>query len=461
MKTRQIVGWVLISIIMLGAMAIGGSERVFAQKQSVGASRDFALGDFKRSIGASTIQTDTVSVDPRPSASSTVTLPLKDANTTSIQSAPGNWFYVDEGTLVEDIAYNFLNGHYLIAWSEVDAEGKPDLFVQVFDVYGNPLYSKVKVGERGQSYTHIAYNPSEQEYLIVWDPGYFTLYAQRLNRKGEPLGSKVKIIDNVGMTGGALEVVYNFEENEYFVLFNVLITDWWAVAGQRINENGTLAGSYFWIGEDFFLGGDVVYNSYDDRYLVVGQWGGEGSNGWDIHGQFVDINGNLIGDRFVIDSYENAQESPQVSWNWTWNEYLVIWKDDYQGNDTPDIFGLRLRSDGSIVGKYIPVGVGDRFRKYPNDLAYDWRTGSYLAVWSVWDVDSETYQEERWTYARGIEMDGEMPLAASLLWYPTEGEPSATSAYNGKYIVGMGIDDEIWVRFVKPWERIYLPLVTR
>ncbi len=392
---------------------------------------------------------------------SIVSSPAADANGNQIQSVPGNWFDVGEGATVEDIAYNFLNGHYLVAWSVIDAEGNPDLFAQAFDVYGNPVYSKVKVGERGQSYTQIAYNPSAQEYLMVWDPGYFTLYAQRLNQKGEPLGSKVKIIDNVGATGGALEVVYNFEANEYFVLFNVLKTDWWAGAGQRVAANGTLKGDYFWVGEDWFLGGDIVYNPYDDRYLVVGQWGGENSAGWDIQGQFLTADGSPLGDRFIIESYQNEQESPFVSWNSTSNEYLVIWKDNYQNNGTPDIYGRRVRADGSLLGDYIPVAIGDTYTKYPNDLAYDWRSGSYLAVLSVWHVDPETYQEERWSYARSIEVDGDLPLPGSLLWYPTGGDPAATAGYNGKYVVAMEIDGEIWARFVKPWERVYLPLVVR
>jgi hypothetical protein len=462
MKNRRTALLIFISMSMLIAWSAvyGASTTRIAVQPGTPLAEEKTEESTQETWISAPITYTTVEEAPS-SETSTVISPAVDAEGRRIQSALGNWFNVGEGATVEDVAYNFLNGHYLVAWSVIDGDGDPDLFAQAFNVYGDPVFSKVKVGERGQSYTQIAYNPSAQEYLIVWDPGYFTVYAQRLNQKGEPLGSKVRIIDNVGATGGALEVVYNFEADEYFVLFNVLKTDLWAVAGQRINADGTLKGDYFWIGEDWFLGGDVVYNPYDNRYLVVGQWGGTGSAGWDIQGQFLASDGSLLGDRFIIESYEHEQESPFLAWNATSNEYLVIWKDNFQDNGTPDIYGRRLRADGGLLGDYIPVAIGDTYTKYPNDLAYDWRSGSYLAVLSVWHIDPETYQEERWSYTRSIELDGGLPLPGSLLWCPTGGEPAATAGYNGKYVVAMEIDGEIWARFVKPWERVYLPLVVR
>ncbi len=395
---------------------------------------------------------------PKPSS---VDVPFHSEGDVSAQAALGSWFHVDEGLTLEHMARNFITGQYLVAWTKIGGDGYPDLYVRVFDRYGNAEYPTVKIGDRGQMYTRIAYNPTDNEYLLVWDPGHYLVYAQRLNAKGEPLGSKVQIAGNVGGAGGVLEVVYNYEQAEYFVLFNVVKTDWWAAAGQRVNADGTLNGSHFWIAGDLFLGGDVVYHPFDDRYLVVGEWGGTGSNSWDIHGQFVDSDGSIIGGHFAIDAYENAQKSPRVAWRPTSNEYLVVWQDDYQDSDTEDIFGRRLDANGAVVGDYIPVAVGDDLTKYPNDLVYDWQSDAYLAVWSVWWIDPETYLEHRWSYARGIAPDGRLPLPGNVLWYPTYGEPAATGATQEGYLVGMAIDGEVWCRFVKAWEQVYLPFVMR
>ena len=411
---------------------------------------------------ASTASADGDGRQVRPPMPPAMTLLSPDSEgDVSTQAAMGSWFYVDEGMTLEHVEQDFLTGQYLVAWTKVGNDGYPDLYVRVFDRYGHAVYPTVKIGDRGQMYTRIAYNPRDNEYLLVWDPGYYAVYAQRLNYKGEPLGSRSEIIGNVGGAGGVLEVVYNYEEKEYFVLFNVLKSDWWAAAGQRVNADGTLNGSYFWIVGDLFMGGDMVYHPFDNRYLVVGEWGGSGSNGWDIHGQFVDADGSNIGGHFAIDTYQNSQRYPMVTWRFTSNEYLVIWQDDYQDSDTEDIFGRRLDANGAVVGPYIPVANDDYVTKYPNDLVYDWQSDSYLAVWSVWWVDPETYREHRWSYARGIALDGGLPLPGNVLWYPTHGKPAATRATQEGYVVGMAIDGDIWCRFVKAWERVYLPLVVR
>ena len=380
-------------------------------------------------------------------------LPDSDA---AIQAILGNWFKAADGRTVEAAAYNARFDEYIIAWSEIGGSGYADLYVRVFDNEGQPAFPTQQVGPRGQSYTRIAYNHIEDEYLVAWDPQWFAIATQRLSFSGIPQGSQNRFINNIGMNGGVVDIAFNSRDNEYLVVFNIVGDSDWTVNGQLINTNGSSKGSPFAIGPDRFLGGGAVYNFTNNIYLVVGQWSGAGSNSWDIHGQFVRTNGSLQGSRFLIETDNNAQDLPRVAWNSTDNEYMVIWRDKFLSLDEPDIFGRRLNANGAVFGNYVPVAINN-YSKHPNELIYNPNGNSYMAMWSV--LLFANSQEYHWSYVRSLSASGEMHLPEAMVFSATGRDPVLTRGTGQAYLPVIEVNNEIWARFATTSRQLFLPVI--
>jgi hypothetical protein len=103
----------------------------------------------------------------------------------------------------------------------------------------------------------------------------------------------------------------------------------------------------------------VAWNATDTEYLVVWEdWRGSGwgsARGKDLYGRFVDANGARLGNNFrisrAVDTWDD--EAPAVAWNATDNEYLVVWEraaDIWAPGRTYEIYGRRIKGDGTFTG---------------------------------------------------------------------------------------------------------------
>jgi hypothetical protein len=102
---------------------------------------------------------------------------------------------------------------------------------------------------------------------------------------------------------------------------------------------------------------DVAYNSTDNNYLIVWYGDGDFTFDYEIYGQLVDANGNQIGSDFQI-SQADGQGIPQrialdpaVSYDSTNDQYLVIWyADQGQTDNEYEVWGQVLSATGAEVG---------------------------------------------------------------------------------------------------------------
>jgi hypothetical protein len=125
---------------------------------------------------------------------------------------------------------------------------------------------------------------------------------------------------------------------------------------------------------------EVAYNSTDDEYLVV--WadyrnGATTSN--DIYGQRVSVDGALLSSPFPISTATDDQDLPTVAYNSTDNQYLVVWEDRRPG-DYSDIYGQRLSAAGTLLGTNFPISTAARDQRTPA-VAYNSTNNEFLVVW--------------------------------------------------------------------------------
>jgi hypothetical protein len=99
------------------------------------------------------------------------------------------------------------------------------------------------------------------------------------------------------------------------------------------------------------------------------------------------IAGTIVGGTLTIVADPEREVMPAIAYNNDRQEYLVVWYNDRADND--DIRGQRLdRYGAKISGPFFIVGGNDgNDRRYP-DVAYDTTSKQYLVVWENQDTNN-------------------------------------------------------------------------
>ena len=140
---------------------------------------------------------------------------------------------------------------------------------------------------------------------------------------------------------------------------------------------------------------DMAYNTVSQNYLVVWESDdidqvGVVDNNIQIIGRFVDLNGNVQGNDFLISSLSLGQSMltntrPRVSYNSTNNNYLVVYEGEFN-NGEREIFGVIVDANGVITTPDFRIttrgasGVTTTSSRSPG-LTYNPTLNEYLVVY--------------------------------------------------------------------------------
>jgi LPXTG-site transpeptidase (sortase) family protein len=274
------------------------------------------------------------------------------------------------------------------------------------------------------AWSAVAYNSTHNEFLVVWSGdetnNEFEIYGQRINAvTGTEVGNNDFRISDMVDDADFPAVVYNSTADEYLVVWQgderAGGQTEWEIYGQRIYGDRSLGDE---VGNNDFrisdMGPDgdgsydaqapsLAYNSTNNEYLVV--WEGDDNtaplvdNELEIFGQRLSATGVEVGnnDFRLSDMGTNGvtsqdAQSPDVAYNSTNNEYLVIWQgDERAGGQTEwEIYGQRIygdRTSGDEVGNNDfrlsdmgPDGNGSYDGIRPA-VAYNSSSNEYLVAW--------------------------------------------------------------------------------
>ncbi len=285
----------------------------------------------------------------------------------------------------------------------------------------------------------VAYNSSANEYLVVWYgdtdnggviEGEFEIWGKRINASnGQAIGNQFRI-SQMGPTANRSydaidpKVAYNSTNNTYLVVWRgedgnlANAIGEFEIYGQQISVNGSEIGS-----NDFRISDmgpdndslydafspDIVYNTTSNEFLVV--WYADDNNAGHVSGEFeiygqrinastgaeIGSNDFQISETGVPGFITRSAKFPNVTWNSSLNQYLVVWSADpatgqFVGNEF-EIFGQTISALGSQVGlddfvisNMGPIGDNnfDAFRPaavyYPDINAYavSWRGDTFF-----------------------------------------------------------------------------------
>jgi hypothetical protein len=209
----------------------------------------------------------------------------------------------------------------------------------------------------------VAYNSQRDEYLVVWwndRPVNDEIQGQRVSSGGELIGPPFFIAAGPGGTRRWPDVAYNKQHDEYLVVWE---TDW-HVQARRVAGVGGAVGAEVTIavggtGVGYYDEAAVAYANTADRYVVVFrhvQWPPV------AYGIYFDVREwdltPVVQALVQPHSPSALPEVPDLAYNRTRNELLVVWQElVFVPSANYGIFGRRLR----MAGPAVPGPLGAAF----------------------------------------------------------------------------------------------------
>ena len=197
-------------------------------------------------------------------------------------------------------------------------------------------------------------------------------------------------------------IAYNSTADEFLVVWEDYV---WksigtlGIAAQRVGLNGSLIGqSFAVVGEWFtfrpFTNPDLVYNPTANEYLLVWEY----AHTADDHHIYarrlpstIKAPEEVIGsDHIHIADTPSYESNPQVAFNPTDNEYLIVWEHRHLQTITTgsgtidiiqnDIYGQRLSAAGSILGSPLLIATTSLDQSAPA-VVFGNKQNTYLVAW--------------------------------------------------------------------------------
>ncbi|TFG69745.1 MAG: hypothetical protein E4H27_06835, partial [Anaerolineales bacterium] len=248
----------------------------------------------------------------------------------------------------------------------------------------------------------VAYNSNHDEYLVVWYnqwAGNADIYAQRISAKGKLLS-----------------------------WFNITPT---APTTPYLNDR---------------MAPSVAYDPDNDRYLVVWLYDifNDGSD-WDVHGVFVNWNGSYQSPwPFIICNLSTQQDMPKVAYSPVEKEFMIVWMTAHPSLPAY-ISGRRMNAATGVLSASdsdFTISHATQARVRP-EIAYNFSRNEYLVVYD----NLQDIYATRLTGKGAVLGGGEFPVAA---WPGDETQPSvAYCRQDDLYLVAwQNPQPDIYARFV-------------
>ncbi len=317
---------------------------------------------------------------------------------------------------------------------------EPDIYIQDWT---SPVMSEMR--------TDVAYNPDDDEYLVVFDWDHFgagdrDVMFVAVDASGGISPTPLGVVPDATWDDSNPAVAYNPDDGNYMVvwerrdatdvgqIFGTIVTDY--VAGDPI---------FIKTGNADHLNPDVAYSTSAGQYLVV--WEDHGA-GWtpppDIDSASYSGTGDWVASLHVApdsDGVAGAQTNPAVAAHGTLPRWLVVWEDSRSVATTGvRVWGQQVAydSDSSSLSLFPSAAVAGAAQGDADSPDVAWGQvggpgGEYLVVW--------------------------MERVLAVAYNPGTGH-ALVAWHDDRYEAERG-PWGIWGRLWVAVDRVYLPLVLR
>ncbi len=315
----------------------------------------------------------------------------------------------------------------------------------------------------------MAYNSQNNEFIVVFESSGAIFYRRVDAASGDLIGTgHVQVTTSLTSSDQNPDVAYNSTNNEYLIVWRGTHSSYGVEIWGRRLDAATLAeldATQFRIStmDGSGVHPSVAHNVTDNEYLVVWRGSMTGHGGSEVYGQRLDAaTGTEVGTDIRLsqmgpegdNSYNvgaAAYGDPNVAYNSTDNNYLVVWDADDDTGSLVDgefeIYGQLVSAAGAEIGtddlRLSDMSTdGSHYDAKTPDVAYNSRHNEYLVVWDGYD-DSPPAPPEA---TGGTEIWGQRVAGAT-------GAEVGTNDFN---ISDIGVSGE-WFRYAEYPDVAYDP----
>jgi hypothetical protein len=287
------------------------------------------------------------------------------------------------------IAYDLNINRFLVVYDSLT-----DIYGQLRKTDGTPdgLEFVISDGDGTQQEAAVAYDNTHQRFLVVWRDERNSLttgediYGQFINASGSLSGGNFVISDAAG-DQVAPSLTYDMTNQRFLVVWrdgrNSLTTGE-DIYGQLINASGSVSGENFVISDTTGdqVAPSVAYDTINGTFLVAWRDARNSlTTGEDIYGQFVNADGSLSVENFVISDATGDQIAPSVAYDLINQKFLMAWQDGRNSLTTgEDIYGQLVYADGSPSGENFVISDATGNQVAPS-VAYNLIDQRFLVAW--------------------------------------------------------------------------------
>ncbi len=155
----------------------------------------------------------------------------------------------------------------------------------------------------------------------------------------------------------------------------------------------------------------VTYNSSFNQYLVVWEDFRGSGYGCDVYAQFVNGDGSMTGINFAVSTANDWQRAPKAVYNPITDQYLVVWEDQR----TYDIYGKLVNRGNPLTGSEFAISTATNSQRNP-DVAYISSANKFFVAWT--DDRLDKYDDD--IYGKLVNADGSMASVDFPISIPLE-----------------------------------------
>jgi hypothetical protein len=289
-------------------------------------------------------------------------------------------------------------GGYVVVWNSYDQDGSYyGIYGQRFQADGSVAGEEFQVNtytNNQQSSSNVA-SLGEGRFMVVWqssgqDGSGYGIYAQRFQADGSPFGSEFRINSKTSNEQREPSVAGQSDGTSYVSFQNYHDGSSWGIYGRGINSQGTVIGSDTIINTTTSNSQESpVLASHPNGYIAVWHSNNQDNSGWGVYGQRLNLDGSKAGSEFKVHIYTPSdQRFPRVSAAAD-GAFVAVWQSYNEDGSSNGVYCQRFSPVGAKLGNPFRVNTYIVSSQEDPDVAV-WPDGRFVVVWVSHGQDSES-----------------------------------------------------------------------
>lgn len=234
-----------------------------------------------------------------------------------------------------DVSYNNQNNNILVVWehSTNPLANNYDIKGQLLDSTGGLIGSNFVINDETyeQLYPAVSYDETNNKYLVVWSDhrnGELTprIYVQWINATDASLYGISYAITDSSFDQKKPAIAYDNLSDRFLIIWHDEDTknNIVEIRGKLLNliyESDELAIADYALHND----GSVTFDSFRNQFLVAWSDDKEKVDDFNLYGQYIATESGLVGESFPIVQTINTEQYPQLAFNSTSKNIVVLY----------------------------------------------------------------------------------------------------------------------------------------